>query len=127
MGERSMKECVEEQLIVLQGAARAASVSICGFTLQDWYDDGAILKYLSCWDDSEDDDVTYAWGYLSGAADAADMTVRDYIESFGLSFNEDDDSEVGSASVRAYRDSGIKAMLGTAATPKKPRRKAKRK
>jgi hypothetical protein len=141
MGERTMKDCVEEHLITM----RAVVLLAPGLTLQGWYDNGANLGELTGydWDTAStrpEDSVLFAWGYLRGAADQADMTVMEYVESFGLSLNDDDDDgSVGSASVVVGRFPESAAMLSipmdhvhkrgmhNAATPKKPRRKAKRK
>jgi hypothetical protein len=111
MGERSMKACVEERLVVLHNAVRMHPA--CGFTLTDWYSDGAVLMHLvEGVPADERGEVHEAWGYIQGCADHCDVTPLEYIESFGLSL-DDDGSDVGSATV--------------VATPKKPRKKSRAK
>lgn len=82
MGERSMRACLDEQLHVLREAARLHST--CRFSLQQWYDDGADLKGLH---EETVTAITYAWGYLEGAADMADLTVSELLDEYGVTFD----------------------------------------
>lgn len=96
MGERTMKACLEEQLDVLREVARTHPS--CGFSLEAWYDDGAVLEQLYSLDDhcdlkgatfplAECCKFAYAWGYIEGAADMADLTVRELLDEHGLTFD----------------------------------------
>lgn len=136
MGERSMKECVEEQLDWLREAIRLSSA--CGATVQGWYDEGANVEVLAeCSDPNVYESAVYAWGYLNGCADDCDVTVMEYLDAIGLSFDDDDDGSVGSAMVTApapIPDAKFDRMFpgfdGTVdrivAAGKKRKRKAKR-
>lgn len=151
MGERSLVECVQAELDVLNNAI--ASNPACGATLQAWYEDGAMIGELVAGLDTDTDrnDALYAWGYLNGAADRDDVTVLEYVESLGLSFDHWKTAPCArvmkclcaghargnppgapcdtSETPIAYRGSATHAMFGPVpapaprATPKKPRRK----
>lgn len=85
MGERALEVCVQERLDTLREAARLHGS--CGFTLQDWYDDGANVADL-IHPGVNVLDVAGAWGYLEGAADHADLTVMEYLDLLGMSLDE---------------------------------------
>lgn len=89
MGDRSLKACIVEQLEVLRVAAMVSDTA--GPTLQGWYDDGADLSSLvhHRYRAELNRNVTYAWGYLEGVADALDLTVMSMLEEHGLSFDAD--------------------------------------
>jgi len=90
MGERSLEVCVEEQLNWLREAIRLSAA--CGATVQGWYDDGANVEVLAeCGDENVYESAVYAWGYLNGCADHCDMTVLEYIDYLGLSFDDEDE------------------------------------
>lgn len=88
MGDRSMEACLIEQLEVLRRAQQISDD--VGPTLQGWYDDGADVKVLlgaNTYDVAKAYDVTYAWGYLEGVADAHDLTVMEMLDEHGLTFD----------------------------------------
>lgn len=88
MGERSMNDCVSERLDSIRDAIRHHGT--CGYTVSDWYDDGALIGELTSGVDDETDrnDTVEAWGYLTGVADCLDLTVREMLDHYGLSFDE---------------------------------------
>jgi hypothetical protein len=88
--ERSMYDCLLEQLEVLREAIRVHA-SACGETLQTWYEAGASFAAFSDLDPAKQDEVAYAWGYLNGAADLANLTVEGVLEEHGLSFDRKPD------------------------------------
>ena len=79
MGERSMLACLVEHLDVLRSSLPP------GTSAQDWYDAGCPDDVFS----SHGANVggLYAAGYLQGAADAADVTIGDMLDSYELSFD----------------------------------------
>lgn len=88
MGDRSLQACVQEQLDALHEALRLQGVS-CGETLDTWYDAGAPMLVFVGLDDEVFEAAMYAWGYLNGAADHCDVTVREYVDNLGLSFHRE--------------------------------------
>jgi hypothetical protein len=83
MGERSLTECLEEQLRFARDHLRAAEM-----TVQDFYDSGQDFEAIADkLDDLQRESLAHAWGYLEGAADALDLTVLELVEAHGLSFD----------------------------------------
>lgn len=77
MGDRAMTACLIEQLTALRN----------GFlgSLQAWYDDGADLAEFQA--SGYPIALSFAWGYIAGAADMADLTPMSLLEEHGLSLD----------------------------------------
>lgn len=79
MGDRSMTECLAEQLVLLRSSLPK------GTSAQQWYDDGADVTQLQAV--GANVNGLRAWGYLEGAADANDWTVMDLLTEHGLTLD----------------------------------------
>lgn len=83
MGETSMTECLTTRLRFVRDHLAAADT-----TVQAFYDDGADFESVA---DKLDplalESLANAWGYLQGAADMADLTVLELLETHGLTLD----------------------------------------
>lgn len=74
----TMRELLEEQLEHLRGAIG---------NVQDWYFGGGTFEGLAFADDVQREACAFAWGYLRGAAEMADVTISDLLDAHDLAFN----------------------------------------
>jgi hypothetical protein len=84
MGDRSMKECLVEQLLTLN-ASLPKDGKRGGSRAMRWYDDGADVSQLQCV--GANVNGLLAWGYLEGAADALDVTVQELLDLHRLDWS----------------------------------------
>lgn len=83
MGEQSMRECLIEQLVILNRSLPPQLLS--GSRAMHWYDDGADVSQLQCV--GANVNGLRAWGYLEGVADVFDVTVGELLESHHLDWS----------------------------------------
>jgi len=84
MGDRSMTECLVEQLVTLN-ASLPNDGKLDGSRAMRWYDDGADIS-LFLWVGANVNGLR-AWGYLEGVADVFDVTVGELLEAHHLDWS----------------------------------------
>lgn len=73
-----MRACLSEQVRHILGALPS------GMSFDDWYDDAMPFDAFTFLNDVQREAVTYARGYLQGAADAVDLTVLTLLQEEGV-------------------------------------------
>lgn len=76
-GERSLRECLQTEVDTIRDALPAKWA-----TFADWYDDGMPIFAPTF------GDVSYARGYLQGAADLADQTLMTLLDEHSVLMNQ---------------------------------------
>ncbi|HZJ67662.1 MAG TPA: hypothetical protein VFD36_29365 [Kofleriaceae bacterium] len=96
-----MRDLIEEQLVHLRGmryfsadaferASDASSGADEEFNLAEWAADGGNFEVL-LFSDSDHVDreaCAYAWGYLRGVAEMADLTLDQLLDEYDLAWNK---------------------------------------
>ncbi len=80
--ERSMRECLQEEVNHIVQALPGA------MTFAEWYDDGMPFDVFDFGDDVQREAVSYATGYLQGAADLAEQTILTMLDEHGVLMNQ---------------------------------------
>lgn len=80
--DRSMRDCLVEQVDHIVNALPD------GVTFALWYDDGMPFEIFAFGDNVQREAVSFARGYLEGAADALDVTLMTLLDEHSILTNQ---------------------------------------
>ncbi len=80
--DRSMRDCLVEQVDHIVNALPD------GVTFALWYDDGMPFEIFDFGDDIHREAVSFARGYLEGAADMANLTILGLLDEHSILTNQ---------------------------------------
>ena len=84
----TMRELIEEQLVHLRAMAYEDATPDEEFDLAGWVADIGNFEGMAFGDDVSREAAAYAWGYLRGAAELADLTLDQLLDEYDLTWNE---------------------------------------
>lgn len=84
----TMRELLEEQLVWLRGMRYWDAKPDEEFDLAEWIACGANFEEIDFADTNQGEACAFAWGYLRGAHEMADLTLDQLISEYDLSYHE---------------------------------------